>query len=95
MSGGNTLFITLYSTDKIVYTSQEVLLYMTYLQGRKNSRAYTLFQQTHFHLCKVINKVLPPDMYKQPCQWSIRIARNRYHTSNTHRHLGLHIVRVC
>jgi hypothetical protein len=27
MSGGNTLFITLHSTDKVVYTCQEVILY--------------------------------------------------------------------
>jgi len=29
MSGGNTLFITLHYTDKVVYTCQEVIVYLS------------------------------------------------------------------
>jgi hypothetical protein len=29
MSGGNTLFITVHYTDKVVYTGQEVMLYLS------------------------------------------------------------------
>jgi hypothetical protein len=29
MSGGNALFITVHYTDKVVYTDQEVMLYLS------------------------------------------------------------------
>jgi hypothetical protein len=53
MSGGNTLFINLHYTDKVVYTCQEVMLYLSPHTG------LTSLPYQNQSLVSTIHQVLP------------------------------------